>query len=331
MNIRSNIGLVVIVLFLVGTSLAGDQDALAKAPHAAEDVEVTILSSNLASGSTIGEWGFSALAKVDGQCVLFDTGNYADTVLRNIAVLDVDLSCVTDVVLSHFHADHMGGLEKLFEDTRAKNPDAMRRIHVAEGFFLSRRIASRSGDTEWNRMIDVRKRLESDGVEFRIYSGPTEILPSIWITGPVERTHAEKTYGDSVEVKIDGEWVVDHVPDSQGLTIVTPEGPIVLLGCGHSGSVNLLEQVQRDIQDQSIHALMGGMHLYSATEETLDWTADKLSDIGVQNLMAGHCTGVEPMFRLRERLNLNRKTAVIGAVGSRFVLGEGIHPTNIAK
>ena len=180
-------------------------------------------------------------------------------------------------------------------------------------------------------MIEVRKQLEAEGVEFRIYSKPTEILPSIWVTGPVERTHAEKTYGASVDVEIDGEWVTDYVPDSQGMTIVTAEGPIVLLGCGHSGSVNLLEQVQRDIQDHSIHAVMGGMHLFAASDETLTWTADKLSDVGIQHLMAGHCTGVEPMFRLREGLNLNRQTAVIGAVGSRFVLGEGIHPTAIAQ
>jgi 7,8-dihydropterin-6-yl-methyl-4-(beta-D-ribofuranosyl)aminobenzene 5'-phosphate synthase len=305
--------------------------AIAADLRVADAVEITILSSNLADVATIGEWGFSALATVDGQCVLFDSGNHADTVLRNAKVLNVDLSCVTDIVLSHFHPDHMGGLVALFEDTRARNPAAMQRIHVAEGFFLSRRIASRSGDLEWNRMIEVRSQLEAEGVEFRIYSEPTEILPSIWITGPVERKHAEKNYPSSVDVKIDGEWVEDFVPDSQGMTIVTANGPIVLLGCGHSGSVNLLEQVQRDIQDHSIHALMGGMHLYSATDETLLWTADKLSDIGIQNLMAGHCTGVEPMFRLREGLDLNRKTAVIGAVGARFVLGEGIHPTNIAQ
>ena len=180
-------------------------------------------------------------------------------------------------------------------------------------------------------MIEVRKQLEAEGVEFRIHSEPTEILPSIWITGPIDRIHDEKTRPTGIDMQVDGEWVVDTVPDSQGLTIVTTEGPIVLLGCGHSGSVNLLEQVQRDIQDHSIHDLMGGMHLHSATDETLDWTANKLVDIGVQNLMAGHCTGVEPMFRLREGLSLTRKTAVIGAVGSRFVLGEGIHPTNIAK
>ena len=308
-----------------------DRIAVAEAAQAAETVQVTILSSNLASGSAIGEWGFSALVEVDGQCVLFDAGNYADTVLRKIRILDVDLSCVTDVVLSHWHPDHMGGLVTLFEDTRPKNPNAMKRIHVAEGFFRSRRIVSSSGDAERNQMIKVRKQLEAEGVEFRIHSDPTEILPSVWITGPIERVHAEKTRGTGIDMQVDGEWVVDTVPDSQGLTIVTAEGPIVLLGCGHSGSVNLLEQVQRDIQDHSIHALMGGMHLHSATDEALDWTTKKLVDIGVQNLMAGHCTGIEPMFRLREGLSLTRKTAVIGAVGSRFVLGEGIHPTNIAK
>ena len=328
MKHQAGITMLTAVLIMVGGLLVCDRIAVAQA---AETAQVTILSSNLASGSAIGEWGFSALVEVDGQCVLFDAGNYADTVLRNIKVLDVDLSCVTDVVLSHWHPDHMGGLVTLFEDTRPKNPNAMKRVHVAEGFFRSRRIVSSSGDTERNQMIEVRKQLEAEGVEFRIYSEATEILPSIWITGPIERTHAEKTYPTFVDVKIDGEWVEDYVPDSQGLTIVTPEGPIVLLGCGHSGSVNLLEQVQRDIQDHSIHALMGGMHLHSATDEALDWTAKKLIDIGVQNLMAGHCTGIEPMFRLREGLSLTRKTAVIGAVGSRFVLGEGIHPTNIAK
>ena len=318
-------------LYVLVVAFAVGQHAIAADPESAESAEVTILSSNLANGGTIGEWGFSALVEVDGHCVLFDTGNYADTVLRNAKVLNVDLSCATDVVLSHFHPDHMGGLVTLFEDTRSKNPDSMQRIHVAEGFFNSRRIASRSGDTEWNRMIAVREQLEAEGVEFRVYSGPTEIIPSRGITGPIKRTPPEKNYPSVVEVSIHDEWVEDFVPDSQGLTIVTPEGPIVLLGCGHAGAVNLLEQVQRDIQDESIHALMGGMHLFSATDETLDWTAGKLVDIGVQNLMAGHCTGIEPMFRLREGLSLDRKSAVIGAVGSRFVLGEGIHPTAIAQ
>jgi 7,8-dihydropterin-6-yl-methyl-4-(beta-D-ribofuranosyl)aminobenzene 5'-phosphate synthase len=263
--------------------------------------------------------------------VLFDAGNYPDTVLRNAKVLEVDLSCATDVVLSHFHADHTTGLLPLLEDLRAKNPNAMRRIHVAEGFFLSRRQPGTTGDKERNLMIAMREKLEAAGVEFVIYSGATEISPTVWVTGPIERNHPEKNYNRAMKVSIDGEWVEDFVPESQGLTVVTPEGPIVLLGCGHAGSVNLLEQVQRSIQDHSIQALMGGMHLFSADDQTLLWTSDRLRKIGIQNLMAGHCTGIEPLIRLRAGLDLSRRTAVVGAVGSRFVYGEGIHPTAIAQ
>ena len=305
--------------------------AAAEEANIAESVTVTILSSNLANGATVGEWGFSALVEVDGRCILFDAGRYPDTVLRNAKVLGVDLSCVTDVVLSHFHFDHTTGLMPLLEDLRAKNPDAMQRIHVADGMFLSRRTENDTSGTEGNKMIAMRGALEAAGSMFVEYSGPTEISPAVWVTGPVKRSHAEKTYPTYIHVKIDGEWVEDFVPESQGLTIVTDEGPIVLLGCGHSGSVNLLEQVQASIQDHSIYALMGGMHLAAASDETLLWTSGKLRDIGIQNLMAGHCTGIEPLMRLRTGLDLSRRTAVVGAVGSRFVYGEGIHPTTIAQ
>jgi 7,8-dihydropterin-6-yl-methyl-4-(beta-D-ribofuranosyl)aminobenzene 5'-phosphate synthase len=317
-----------IVVVLAGTSAGRAIPAQERAE--AEKVRITILSSNLANVGMVGEWGFSALVEVDDRCVLFDSGWSPDTVLRNARALNVDLSCVTDVVLSHFHADHMGGLVTLFNDLRRKNPHAMERFHAAEGMFLPRRTAD-GGDEERNTMIAIRQELEAAGATFFVYSGPQEILPAVWITGPVERVHAEKTFSPGVRVNVDGEWIEDNVPDSQGLTVVTKEGPIVVLGCGHSGSVNLLEQVRRTIQDESIHALMGGMHLFAASNVDLDWTAKRLSNIGVEHLMAGHCTGVEPMFRLRQGLGLTRKTAVIGAVGSRFVLGEGIHPTAIAQ
>ena len=330
MDSRISFGAAQIILFgiLIGAIC---HVANAKDSVATEMVAVTILATNLADGGTIGEWGFSALVEVDGRCILFDAGNFPDTVLRNAKVLDVDLSCVTDVVLSHFHADHTTGLIPLLKDLRSRNSNAMRRIHVADGFFLSRRNPGATGDTERNKMIAMRKVLEAAGVEFIEYSEPTEISPAVWVTGPVVRNHPEKNYPQAIRVNVDGEWVEDYVPESQGLTIVTPDGPIVLLGCGHSGSVNLLEQVQRSIQNHSIHALMGGMHLFAADDQTLLWTADRLRKIRIQNLMAGHCTGIEPLMRLRSGLELSRRTAVVGAVGSRFVYGEGIHPTAIAQ
>ncbi len=298
--------------------------------HLATAATVTILSSNLANGATVGEWGLSALVKVDGHCVLFDVGRYPDTVIRNATALDIDLSCVTDVVLSHFHFDHTTGLLPLVRALREHNADAIRRVHVASGFFLPRRRPTVDGAAEVNQMIALRATLEAAGVEFIEYSKATEILPGIWVSGPVERRHPEKNYDRSIQVSMNNAWIEDYVPESQALVVRTAQGHIVLLGCGHSGVVNALDHIRTHIADDPIHAVMGGLHLFAADDETLGWTADHLRKIGIQHLMAGHCTGIEPLMRLRAGLNLTRRTAVVGAVGSRFVYGKGIEPTVIA-
>jgi 7,8-dihydropterin-6-yl-methyl-4-(beta-D-ribofuranosyl)aminobenzene 5'-phosphate synthase len=344
MQIESSWLKIINLAILFSISFSSGAAALANNSRAlASEVQVTILSSNLANGPTIGEWGFSALVEADGRCILFDAGRYPDTVIKNAEVLNIDLSCVTDVVLSHFHFDHNSGLLPLIKTLHDETSAAIRRVHVAEGFFSSRRPTMKpgtfptcmDGEQECNLMIALRADIEGEGVEFVVHSEATEIFPSVWISGPVKRRHPEMNYptgasGSKLEVRVAGDWVDDSIPESQALVVRTQNGPIVLLGCGHSGVVNALIQIQETIQDDAIHALMGGLHLFSADDQTLGWTADRLREIGIENLMAGHCTGIEPLIRLRAGLNLNRRTAVVGAVGSSFVLDEGIRATSIA-
>ena len=102
------------------------------------DLRVRLLSTMLATMG-IGEWGFSALVEVDGERILFDTGQYPETVLRNADELGIDLSDVTHVVLSHFHGDHTGGLLSLREALSGENPVAISMVLVAEGIFHRRR------------------------------------------------------------------------------------------------------------------------------------------------------------------------------------------------
>jgi 7,8-dihydropterin-6-yl-methyl-4-(beta-D-ribofuranosyl)aminobenzene 5'-phosphate synthase len=64
----------------------------------------------LSSGPGVGEWGFSAVVDVDGRRILFDTGGRPEGVLKNAKELHVDLSNIPDVILSHHHPDHAGGL-----------------------------------------------------------------------------------------------------------------------------------------------------------------------------------------------------------------------------
>ena len=87
--------------------------AIAQPPdHQVKQLKVTILSTMLADDG-IGEWGFAALLEADGRKLLVDTGARPDTVLSNLRDLKLDLSQVRDVVITHFHDDHVGGLMTL--------------------------------------------------------------------------------------------------------------------------------------------------------------------------------------------------------------------------
>ena len=96
-----------LLAFLLGLAASASVLADGGKPRA---VKVTVLSTMLADLTGIGEWGFAALVEVDGYRLLFDTGHREDTVVRNAEELKVDLSNVTDVILSHNHLDHTGGL-----------------------------------------------------------------------------------------------------------------------------------------------------------------------------------------------------------------------------
>lgn len=63
--------------------------------------------------------------EVDGHRLLLDTGERPDTVLRNARELGVDLSSVTEVVLSYNHDDHTGGLVSLRRQLMKANPAAL--------------------------------------------------------------------------------------------------------------------------------------------------------------------------------------------------------------
>ncbi len=163
-----------------------------RAGHRVKSLKVTILSTMLADPG-IGEWGFSALVEADGHRILFDTGNRPGTVLQNARELGIDLSTVTDVVLSHHHGDHTGGLLSLRRELAGKTPAALSRVHVAPGIFLSRRHPG--SEQEANPTIAIKSGMESSGAVFVEHRTPVELFPGVWVSGPVPRPNPERLRG----------------------------------------------------------------------------------------------------------------------------------------
>jgi 7,8-dihydropterin-6-yl-methyl-4-(beta-D-ribofuranosyl)aminobenzene 5'-phosphate synthase len=291
-------------------------------------LKVTLLSTMLVGEAKgMGEWGFSALIEADGRRVLLDTGAHPDTVLQNARDLKIDLSDVKEVILTHDHWDHVSGLISLRKEMMKTNPAAMSVVHVARGIFYSR--PGQQG--EENTMLALRKDYETTGGKFIEHDEAAEIFPGWWLTGPVPRKYPEHNWSSTGKVQTPAGVVEDTIPEDQSLVLNTPKGLVVITGCGHAGIINILTFSREKFPDQPVQAIIGGLHLFPATDEQLNWTADKLKDFQVANLLGAHCTGIEAVYRIRQRLGLPRASAVVGSVGSSFVLGEGIHPGQLAK
>lgn len=316
--------LVVALALLISIAIAPAAAAPAKA------VKVTVLSTMLVGEARqgIGEWGFAALVEVDGRRVLMDTGARPETVLANLAELGIDLSTVTDLVITHNHFDHTGGLVRLRRELSKKNPAALSRAHVPRGVFFPR---PGPNGREGNGLLPLKTDYEATGGTFLEHSKPTEIVPGLWIAGPIPRVHPERNWSSTGQVRTPDGLVEDNVPEDTSLVVETSEGLVVISGCGHAGMINTLEYARTFLRAAPIAAAIGGYHLFAASDATLEWTAGKLREFGLKSLIGAHCTGIEAVYRLRELTGLERKTAVVGAVGASYTLGKGIDATSLAR
>ena len=311
--------------------LPGSVWAQTRADVRVKALKVTVLSTMLvggASASGIGEWGFAALLEADGRRMLIDTGARAETVLKNVTEMRVELADVSDLVLTHNHGDHTGGLITLRRELMKRNPAALSRVHVPQGIFLSRRTAD---GTETNGLTPIKAEYEKLGGQFVEHAAPFEWAPGVWLLGPVPRVHPERNFTTTGRLQTAAGPIEDNVPEDTAVAVNTPSGLVVISGCGHAGIINTLEYARKTVGDAPVEAAIGGFHLFAATDAALEWTGGRLRSLGLRHLLGAHCTGIEAVFRLRQLTGLGRSTAVVAAVGSAFTLGKGIDSPPLAR
>jgi 7,8-dihydropterin-6-yl-methyl-4-(beta-D-ribofuranosyl)aminobenzene 5'-phosphate synthase len=231
--------------------------------------------------------------------------------------------------LSHHHGDHTGGLLPLRRELAGKSPAALSRVHVAPGIFSSRRRLG--SEEEANPTIALKSAMEASGAVFVEHRTAKEIYPGVWLTGPVPRPHPERNWGPPASIVTSGGLVADSVPEDMSLIIETDRGFVLVVGCGHAGTVNTVDYGRRIIGAEPVYAIIGGLHLFAATDSALAWTAVRLRAVQLGFLLGAHCTGIEAVFRIRELAALGRKRAVVAAVGSSFDASKGIDPLMLAQ
>ncbi len=268
---------------------------------------ITILCENSVGplSGTLGEHGFSALIEpTEGDPLLFDTGQGL-TLLHNAGRMNKDLSLVKQVVISHGHYDHSGGLMPLLEQCGAKQ------VLGHPSLFRSRYRVKDTGECYPIAIPASREELEQRGAAFDLSKEFRAVAPGIFLTGEVPRVTDFETGDQGLYCDCSGQEP-DSTPDDQSLVLETEKGLVLIMGCCHAGFVNTVEHVAYMTGRRDIYAVVGGTHLGFCSQQQLAMTIAAVRTIGIKKLAASHCTGFAASARLSREFPKEFQVAMVG-------------------
>jgi 7,8-dihydropterin-6-yl-methyl-4-(beta-D-ribofuranosyl)aminobenzene 5'-phosphate synthase len=248
-------------------------------------LRITTLSENTAGrGSFLGEWGLSILLETENTTIIFDSGQTISAV-HNADTLNIDLTRVSKIVLSHGHFDHTGGLRDVLRRI-GKEVEIIAHPHIWQPKYARRK-------DEQDRYIGIpfrRSELESLGARFNLTTEPVSLTDNIMTTGEVPMVTDYEKIDEGLFIKEETGWQPDKLLDDQALVLKSEAGLVVILGCAHRGMINTLYHARQLTGIEKIHIVIGGSHLMDASEERLWRTVDALRELKIQKLGLCHCT-----------------------------------------
>lgn len=257
-------------------------------------MKLTVLldNSTIIDRYFLAEPAVSYFLEDGGARILLDTG-YSGVFLKNARAMGLDLSRVTDIVLSHGHNDHTGGLATFFDEF----PHTHVRLTACPGVFAPRRdgeglsIGSPMALPEVCALADVR-----------LTGRAVRLSEHVTFLGQIpRRTEFEAKAPIGVRLDDSGQWTDDLLPDDSALALETADGLFLLLGCSHSGVCNIVLQAQALFPGVPIRGMLGGMHLMhrgAQAEQTIAF----LQKLPLTALYPSHCTAFPVRAQMSQTL-----------------------------
>ncbi len=248
-------------------------------------LKLTILNDN-APGSCASEHGLSYIVEAD-KTIMFDTGP-SDIFFKNAEKLQVDLSAIDTVVLSHGHWDHGNGLQYLNGKKLITHPLSFQKKYRKKdrsyiGLPLSEEEASKKFD-----LILSKK--------------PYKISPQITFLGEIPRLNDFEAKTTSFELENGSE---DFVYDDSALAVKTPKGLVVVSGCAHAGICNTIEYARTVTGIDYVYGVIGGFHLKLNNQQTQK-TIEYFKYLKIEKVYPAHCTALPALSAFYQNFKIEQ-------------------------
>jgi 7,8-dihydropterin-6-yl-methyl-4-(beta-D-ribofuranosyl)aminobenzene 5'-phosphate synthase len=255
------------------------------------------------------------------RTVLFDGGPVDYAVERNGGRLGVDFGAIEEVVLSHGHWDHAGGLPQALAMIRARNGDRPVPLHLHPGMFEERGTRQSDGGVMPMDRVPAPEQWRAMGAEPVVAAAPSTIAGDLfWISGEIPRRTAYERGlpGQVARPGPHAPWRPDPLlMDERALAVrIRNKGLLVFSACSHAGIVNVLHHLRDSFPGEPIFGAMGGFHLSGDTEPTIPETVRDLAAFDLTHIFPAHCTGWRAVNALERAFGEPR--VVPAAVGKHF-------------
>ncbi len=262
-------------------------------------MKVLVLSDNRTTEKEFEtEHGLSFYLETDNYKCLLDVGA-SDLFARNAKLMNIDLSEVDYLFISHGHADNIGGLTTFLE------------INQKAKIVVSSRILNREYFSSRNSFRKISIDFDFDTLKERLITvdEKAQFEEDIAVFIPQIKNHPVPKANRLLFKNIGDELVNDDF-DHEVIITFGKERKFVFTGCGHSGLLNILESVTAGQAGQT-EAVMGGFHLLDSRNGMTFETEKEIKELGetLKNrfpktlFVTGHCTGDISFSQLKSTLS----------------------------
>lgn len=258
--------------------------------------KIRIIVDNRAAEGVEAEHGFSVLIDHFGVRTIFDTGQ--SKLVNNLSKMEISILSFDNMILSHGHYDHTGGVGAVLE----RQPAVDVYLHPES---LIPKYSFRDGKMKPVKVAAKDKESLNNHPRKRIHwvTGPVELYDNFIITGPIPRKNFFEDTGGAFFTDEDAK-VKDFIKDDLAVIIKTDKGLVVVCGCCHSGIINTLSYTISILNEKKIYAIVGGLHLINSCEKRIQETIRNLNNINPDLIVPCHCTGELMIDRLNSETNI---------------------------